>query len=251
MSPSPEPQRAVPGQSLAWIGSVLGLLAGLAFGALRLGLLHIQQGVPVTPAPPFNGEPLGGLAFASAYLFPFALSLFTPRWRSPALRAAVWLATAVMALLAAFTTFSIVGLVAFPLPALFLLLAALFTFRAAGWRRTIPILAVAAGLVVIGAGAWRVLFLSQDGRCWDQIRAADGATYWQESPYGTSGYLSANPAPGESVSRLCNSDIITPVEGALSVGLWVLALFGLRWLHPRWGPPWPATHTSEFFPKTT
>ena len=41
MSPSPEPHRAVPGQSLAWIGSVLGLLAGLAFGALRLGLLHI------------------------------------------------------------------------------------------------------------------------------------------------------------------------------------------------------------------
>jgi len=26
------------------------------------------------------------------------------------------------------------------------------------------------------------LFLSQDGRCWDQIRAADGTTDWQESP---------------------------------------------------------------------
>jgi hypothetical protein len=233
------------------MGSVLGLLAGLAFGALRLGLLQIQQGVLVTPAPPFNGELLGGLAFASAYLFPFALSLFAPRWRSPALRAAMWLATAVMALLAAFTTFSIVGLVAFPLPALFLLLAALFTFRAAGWRRTIPILAVAAGLVVIGAGAWRVLFLSQDGRCWDQVRAADGTTFWQESPYGTSGYLSANPAPGESVSRLCNSDIITPVEGALSVGLWALAFLGLRWLQPRWGSALPAPNTSEFVPKTT
>ena len=90
------------------------------------------------------------------------------------------------------------------------------------------------------------------GRFYDVFDSRLGSfPAWQESPYGTSGYLSANPAPGESVSRLCNSDIITPVEGALSVGLWVLALFGLRWLHPRWGPPWPATHTSEFFPKTT
>ncbi len=251
MSPSPEPHRAVPGQRLAWMGSVLGLLASLAFGALRLGLLHIQQSVPVTPAPPFNGELSGGLAFALAYLFPFALSLFASRWRSPALGAAVWLATAVLALLAAFTTFSIVGLAAFPLPALLLLLAALFAFRAAGWHQTIPILAVAAGLIVIGAGAWRVLFLSQDGRCWDQIRAADGATVWQETPYGTSGYLSANPAPGEPVSRLCNSDIITPVEGALSVGLWALAFFSLRWLQPRWDPTLPASRSSGFSPKTT
>jgi len=251
MSPSSEPHRAVAGQRLAWIGGVLGLLAGLAFGALRLGLIQIQQGVPVTPAPPFNGELLGGLAFAGANLFPFALSLFARRWRNPALGAAVWLATAVMALLGAFTTFSIVGLVAFPLPALFLLLAALFAFRAAGWHQTIPILAVAAGLVVVGACAWLVLFSHADGRCWDQVRAADGTTFWQEAPYGTSGYLSANPAPGEPVSRLCNSDIITPVEGALSVGLWALALFSLRWLQPRWGSALPAPNTSEFAPKTT
>jgi hypothetical protein len=229
----------------------LGLLAGLAFGALRLGLLHIQQGLPVAPAPPFNGELLGGLAFALAYLFPFALSLFASRWRSPALGAAVWLATAVMALLAAFTTFSIVGLVVFPLPALFLLLAALFAFRAAGWRQTVPTAAVAAGLVGVGVCAWLVLFSHADGRCWDQVRAADGTTFWQEMPYGTSGYLSANPAPGEPVSRLCSSDVITPVEGALSVGLWVLALLGLRWLQPHWSSASPAPNTSESAPKTT
>ena len=251
MPPLPEPRRAVPGQRLAWIGSGLGLLAGLAFGALRLGLLHIQQDVPVTPAPPFNGELWGGLAFASAYLFPFALSLFAPRWRNPALQTAVWLATAVLALLAAFTTFSIVGLAVFPLPALFPLLAALFAYRMAGWRQTISILAVATGLIVIGVCAWRVLFLREDGRCWDQMRAADGATYWQESPYSVSGYLPANPAPGEPVSRLCSSDIITPAEGALSVGLWLLALLSLRWLLPRWGSALPATNTSELSPKTT
>ena len=251
MSPSQEPHRAVSGQRLAWMGSVLGLLAGLAFGALRLGWLHIQQDVLVTPTPPFNGELWGGLAFALAYIFPFALSLFAPRWRNPALHAAVWLATAVLALLASFTTFSIVSLVVFPLPALFLLLAALFAYRTAGWRQTIPIVAVVAGLIVIGLCAWLVLFSHEDGRCWDQVRAADGTTFWQELPYSTSGYLSANPATGESVSRLCTSDIITPVEGALSVGLWVLALLGLRWLVPRWGSGSRATNTSELSPKTT
>ncbi len=163
----------------------------------------------------------------------------------------MWLATTVLALLASFTTFSIVSLVVFPLPALFLLLAALLAYRAAGWRQTIPIVAVAAGLIVIGACAWLVLFSRADGRCWDQIRAADGTTFWQETPYSTSGSLSANPVPGESVSRLCSSDIITPVEGASSVGLWGLALLGLRWLLPHWGSALPATNTSELSPKIT
>jgi len=245
-----KPNRLSLERTLVLAGGTLGLLAGLAFGALRLGLLHIQQGLPSAPTPPFNGELLGGLAFGLAYVFPFALSMIALRWRNPAPRAAVWLATAVLALLAAFTTFSIAGLVLFPLPGLFLLLAAGLAYRTAGWRKIFSILGVAAIIVLIGASAWRVLFSREDGRCWDLIRAADGPNYWRERPFSAFGSMPAGPGPGQAIASLCSTDVITPLEGALSVGLWVLAFLGLRWSLPRWQPP-PRTANADLLPKTT
>jgi hypothetical protein len=235
---------------LARIGGVLGLFGGIAFGALRLGLLHIQTGIPLDSSPPFNGELLGGIAFTSAYIFPFALALIALRWNSPAAQAAVWLAASVLAWLGSFTTFSLVGLVVFSLPALLLMAAAGLAWLVAGWRQTVLILPMAMGLMLIGIGAWRILFAREDGRCWNLIRATDGTEHWVSAPFNmTGGPFPADPAPGEPVSGLCSTDIITPLEGALSVGLWTLTLLALKQFLPRWSPV-AKDSVSGFIPKT-
>jgi hypothetical protein len=221
---------------LAIVGSGIGILAALGLGALRLGLIRIQPDTSGVPTPPFNGELLGGLAFALAYLFPFGLSFYVLR-RSSAEQAAVWLGTAAMAILAAFTSFSLVTLILFPVPAL-LAVAGVLAARAAGWRNLPAPLAIALLLSGVGVAAWRILFLREDGMCWDLLRGANGAAdYWQARAFSFSGTISANSGPGQIITSTCSSDIISPLEAGLSTGLWMLAVVGLRWWWARSAAP--------------
>ncbi len=210
------------GRSLALIGGGWGVVCALALGSLRF----------VLPAPPERqAQIVGSIALLAAYLLPFVLALLALRWRRVAHQAMAWSAAALAALLASFSAFSGVSLIFLP-AALLLGLAALRAVWEAGPRQMPVALLLGVMLAAINTGAFLTLFWHEDGRCWASIREADGSQRWQEFPYGQTMTLTT---AGES--SLCESNIITPLEGGLSLGILTLTGIGLAVLLPRWPTP--------------
>jgi hypothetical protein len=201
--------RHTPGGALALIGGLWGLVAAVTLASLRTALSDqpFPSGVP------------GDLVFGAVYMAPFALVLIALRWGSPAQRVSAWGAGSVLAVMASVTAFSGVSLILLP-AAPFLVLATLRTIRGQAVRQSALAIGFALVLVVLNAGAFRVLFLTQDGVCWQRVRAADGQESWQSAPYSNTGTTSAS---GEGVQEIrCNSDIFSPTELLFSAALMIL-----------------------------
>jgi hypothetical protein len=203
----------IPGGRLARIGGAWGLICALALAILRT-VLGFSSGDPF----PF-GLP-GDLVFGAIYALPFALALVALHWGGPAGRAGAWAAASILAVLAFFTSFSLVGLVFAP-AALLLMIAA----GRAAWGRPIGRVALAVGLaallVVLNAGAFRALYLQQDGACWHLIREANGFERWEAAPYGSTGAIDASGFG--VVEARCSSDVYSAQELLFSSGLLALA----------------------------
>jgi hypothetical protein len=214
-------------------------------GALRLDLLTLQPTIQ-TPSPPFNGELFGGLAFALAYMLPFALSLSLLRLPNVILQTATWLAAAILGLLASFTTFSLVSLVLFPLPAFLLLGAALLSLKSVEWKQRDHVVVISVGLIVLGSASWLLLFSQENPQCWALVHNVDGRETWQSRPFSQGPLqLPADPSLGDPVTMTCSSDTIAPAEAGQSLGLWLAALILLFWLHHSGWPRWPVQKRIE------
>lgn len=199
----------------AAIGGGWGAACALVMGGLRF----------VNSAPPQRwAELVGDTAFLAAYLVPFLVALLAIRWRSPGARAAVWAAVGVLAFLASFTAFSGISLIFLPASPP-LALAAVRALSAIGLGKSLRALGLAVALIAMTTGAFLVLFVREDPRCWQLVRSAGGQERWLPAPYGASGTLSATGVG--PVAAVCGSDIISPAEGALSLGLLSIGWVGL------------------------
>lgn len=214
------------------VGAILGIAAGILFGAYRFGWVSLQQSAtqgPPSPTPPTGVETIGGLAFALVFTLPFVLCLLALRLKTPVLQAGIWLGIALLAFLGSFATFSVVSLVTMPIPAILLGIAGLLAFREAGLRQALFILGVGGALVIIGSAAFFALFSQEDPTCWALISTESGGAIWEPRPYTeTSPSLPANPQPGEPAAWSCTSDTISLSESLMSISLWALALLALR-----------------------
>jgi hypothetical protein len=202
----------------ALIGGAWGLVGALALAALRT-VLSMLWGVPF----PFNLP--GDAVFGALYVMPFALTLAALWWGSPAQRAAAWAAGTILAVMVSFTAFSGVSLIFLPAAPL-LLLATLRTIRGRAVRQSALAMGFALVLVLLNAGAFGALFLTQDGVCWQRVRAADGQESWQSAPYSNTGSISAS---GEGVQEIrCDSDTFSATE--LLVSSTLLTLTAAVWM---------------------
>lgn len=129
-----------------------------------------------------------------------------------------------LALPASFTAFSGASLVFLPASPL-LAVAAVRASSAIGLGKSLRALGLAVALIAVTTGAFLVLFAREDPRCWQLVRSAGEQERWVPAPYGTSGMLSATGVG--PVGAVCGSDIISPAEGALSLGLLSIGWVGL------------------------
>lgn len=209
-----------PARSLALAGGLWGAASAIFLGGLRFA----RGGEPRT------AEQLpGDVAFLMVYLAPFALSLIALRLNSPAPQGAIWGAGGILGFLASFTAFSGVTLLLLP-AALLLLLAAVYSYRQTGARPFLAVFGPAIGLISAGIVAFLVLYSQPDPRCWVLV-SAGGREHWEERPYSNS--MTLGP---EELQGVCTSDIITPIEAILSLGVWGISALGLFLLLPRWRP---------------
>jgi hypothetical protein len=228
---------------LALLGGIWGLVCAVALSAIRFANASAPE-----------RDAIGTAAFTLVYAAPFILALLALLWKNAMLRATVWIAAAVLAYLANWTSFSGIGLIFLPAAPLLLFAAALSAARVIqtlGVRPTLPILPVSFGLIVVGIAAFMALItLTSDPRCWVLMRYPDGHEAWQIAPpdvasitviTGPSGQTafgsSRMPPPGTvpgAVSSLCTSDIISPIEAAVSIALWLIGGAGLFALQRSW-----------------
>lgn len=204
-----------PGRSLALAGAFWGTASALFLGGLRFAL---------------GGEPRfwlerlpGDVAFLAVYLIPYLISRWALRFRSQGARVAVWLGAGVLSFLALFTSFTYITLVFVP-AGILLLFAAFRNFPALGLRTLGVTIFATLGLILVGVFSFHALFAQEDPRCWVLVSGEQGQ-FWEERPYSTSMSFGPNDVQGT-----CTSDITSPMEAALSLGVWVvgstlLALF--------------------------
>lgn len=222
------------GSLLAIIGGLLGLAAGLFLGGLRTiggppaGWLD-QPGAPYSGLPPGLLEQApGNAAFAIVLVFPYVVALIAAR-REPRVRATLLLAAALLSFVSMGISLAGAGIVFLP-AAVLLIVAAVGSFKAAGWhgRRTaLPALISLVAAVVVGL-SFASLFMYDDPRCWEWV-AYDGRTEWRSVPVPEGSFQGQGQASGTNIGPLppgakssgseCSSDIITPVEALASLGI--------------------------------
>lgn len=234
---------------LAFLGSLWGLGSALVLSGIRFA----NSSEPERDA-------LTSVAFTVVYAAPFLLSLAALRWKNSAQQAAVWSAGGVLALFASFSAFSGISLIFLPAVPL-LMLTAIFavaqSFDSSGLRSGLPVLPVSLGLIGLGVAAFVALItLTSDPRCWVLRRNADGHEEWQvappdvasitviNEPNGQQGFGSGTMPPrsadGSSssapgiVTSTCTSDIISPIESAVSLALWIFAAVSLTMFRRYW-----------------
>lgn len=207
------------GQSLALIGGLGGLGCGLLLMSLRI----------ILSSEPLRSMLLGDLIFGAVYVLPFALALIALRWGNPTQRIASWMAAGVLAVLGSVTAFSGITLIFLPAAPL-LLIAAVRAIPGNRVRHIAFGVGLAVLMIFLNASAFRVLFLQQDGVCWQKVRSEDGREVWESIPYSQSGTTTASPSGSEPgiIGTLCSSDSFSPIELMLSVGL--LALTAGSWV---------------------
>lgn len=215
-------------QLLGFAGSAMGLLAGFALGSIRIGWINVNPGTEPRPGP--SVELPGNLGFLFACTMPFVLSLIALRFRNASWRVAIWLGVGFLALIVAFSPLSIATFLLLPLPALLLIAGGFTTLGATGYPHPIRILMVVGALIIMTGLAGVVLFSLPDPSCWVLTRSAAGQEVWQRIPYTNT--MTLGPGTGISASN-CTSDIISPIEASISLGVWVVTLIGLAIALPR------------------
>lgn len=193
-----------------------------------------------------NVEWFGNLAFLIVYSAPYILAVIALSFRERALQASVWLASAVLAGLTSVTAFSGVTLI-FSIPAILLLSGGFIALGKMSWRSRVGILASAIlflGLIVVGALSFATLFmLPATPFCWQARTLPNGTQIVDPDPntqvqissttngnvFSGAGSVSAQPLPDGSTiaSAGCTSDLITPLEALLSIGIWGMTFLGL------------------------
>lgn len=213
---------------VGFAGSAMGLLAGIALASIRIGWINVNPGTEPRPGP--SVELPGNLGFLFACTMPFILALVALRFRNPSWRAAIWLGIAILALVVAFSPISIATFLLLPLPALLLAFAAILTLGETRAGEHLRVLVLAAGVaIMVGLGAV-VLFSLPDASCWMLMRSSSGQEVWQPVPYTNT--ITVGPGTGISAGS-CASDIISPLEAIMSVGMWAITLVGLALVLPR------------------
>lgn len=208
------------------MGSRFALVGGLWGLACAVILLSVRI---ILSQEPLVSKVLGSLIFGAVYMLPFALVLSALRWGNPTQRIASWMAAGVLAVLGSVTAFSGITLIFLPAAPL-LLIAAVRAISGNTIRHIALGVGLAALMILLNASAFRVLFLQQDGVCWQKVRSADGREHWESIPYSNSGTVTASATGSEPgvTGVLCDSDSFSPIELMLSVGL--LALTAGSWV---------------------
>ena len=211
------------GRTLARFAALWGIAGAVGLGSLRASLND----------PPAQRETVGNVAFAVAFLAPFAVA-FAARWvERDRFRAAIWLGTGALGLLLSVTAFSGVSLLF--LPSGVLLLVAARNAHAAGsaaetGERVWPAVPVAPWLVGVGVVAFVLLLAREDPRCAAQVRTADGSLVWEKR-------TAATVSDGAPRASSCVSDVTTDAEGAASLGVWAVGIGGIFGLSRLGRPP--------------
>lgn len=225
------------GRRLVVVGSIIGIAFAIGLTAIRFFNSSFGN---------LNVEWFGNLAFLIVYSAPYILALIALSFREHALQAGVWLASAVLAGLTSVTAFSGVTLF-FLIPAILLLLGGLLTLGQISWRNRVGILASALlliGLVVVGLLAFAFLFmLPATPFCWQVRTLPNGTQVVEPDPnaqmqvtstqngtvFSGAGSVSGQPLPdGSTITGAgCASDLITPLEALLSIGILGLTFLGL------------------------
>lgn len=223
-------------RKLVWIAAGLGLVFAVGLAIVRW--VNSPLGFP-------GVEWFGNLAFLVVYSAPFLAALAALSFRAPVLQAGIWLGSGILAGLASMSAFSGVTLVLI-IPSLVLLLVGLLSMaRAAGHTgiATLGGLLLSAALVGVGIASFAALFLlPATPYCWRVRQLPDGQQVAEQDPnavvsatgsgggstFSGTSVVSPNPLADGSVikGQGCTSDLITPIEAGLSVGLWLVMLVG-------------------------
>src|SRR5689334_6457753 len=153
---------AYPGRLLALIGGLWGVIGAVILATIRV-VLGASNGAPLPGSLPAD------IVFGLVYLLPFGLALAALRGATPTQRAIAWLSAGALAIVLSFTAFSGVSLIFLP-AAPVLLLAGMRALPGGDARRIALVAGVAIVLAALEIGAFRALFLQEDGACWQQVR---------------------------------------------------------------------------------
>ncbi|GIL15972.1 MAG: hypothetical protein BroJett039_11450 [Chloroflexota bacterium] len=219
------------------VGSIVGIAIAIGLTAIRF--LN-------SPFGSLSVEWFGNLAFLIVYSAPYILALIALTVRERALQAGIWLASALLAALTSVTAFSGVTLF-FLIPAILLLIGGFITLGRVPWGNRVGILMSALlfiGLLAVGILSFAFLFmLPAMPFCWQVRTLPNGTRVIEPDPntqvqvissadgnvFSGTSYGSTQPLPDGSMisGGGCASDLITPFEALLSIGIWGLTFFGL------------------------
>ena len=223
-------------QILVLIGGVGGLAAGLYIGLHRFGLFGAAQDPAAGPQPPTADAAIGRIAFLLVFVLPFVISLLALRSQRPQVHAVVWVGAGLFGLVATMFSFSAATRLLLPLPSILMVVAGSMAFLRPDVEKSLAVIVLALGLVVVGGGAFFTLFTQEDPVCWAQLRTESGQYSWEERPAGTADPIVLNdPAVGDVVGWTCTSDVISTQEGWYSLGIWVVGLSAGMFLLTRRG----------------
>ena len=223
-------------QILVLVGGIGGLAAGLYIGLHRFGLFGAAQDPAAGPQPPTADAAVGQTAFLLVFVLPFVMSLLALRSQRPQAHAVAWIGTGLFGLLATIFSFSAATRLLLPLPSILLLAAGSMAFLRPDVEKSLAVIVLALGLVVVGGGAFFTLFTQEDPVCWAQLRSESGQDIWEERPAGTADPIVLNdPAVGDIVGWTCTSDVISRQEGWYSLGIWAVGLAAGSFLLTRRG----------------
>jgi hypothetical protein len=194
----------VTGKAVALVGAACGTI-----GAVVLVAVGLQDA-----GPELRFEPLDAVALTVTVVGPFALSLLAFSAR-PAVRAGVWLGSGLAGTLLAATALSVSTLVLLPAGILLMVGGAVTMAKA----RPMWLAASMAVIVLVAAGgAFLARFWSEDPRCWKLTRTPN-VPVWVEVPVDRGPGLGQTLGP-EDLQGRCTSDVTTPPEAAVVLGLW-------------------------------
>ena len=227
------------GARAAVVGAALGLAPAAALGFLRF---FLSEGPP-------GSQIVGTLSLALVYASPYLVVLMASRVRSPGARGGLLAPIGLLSLVASFSTMSLVTVALLP-ATLFIWLASARSIASAA-RPLATILPAAIGGTIVAAaivtGFLALLVLQEDETgCWVLSSDHDGRLRWEAHPnVGAPGTLSLGPIEGPSIRSYCTSDVITPTEAAMSIGILAAALLGTMLLSRL---PWPDSPPKQSIP---
>ena len=222
------------GAGAAVVAAVLGLVPAVFLGSLRFILGE---------DPDAGKQFAGNVAFGLTYFAPYLLVLMASKVERPGARGALLAALGVLSLAASFSAiFSLITLALLP-ATLAIWFASARSLTASVHPLATTTFAAIAGILIaaiVGLSFFALFWLGEpEPRCWVLTLGADGEYVWEERPnVGGPGGLSAGILSGTDRESSCVSDTISNLEAGVSVGLLLVAFFGmiltmrLPWMRP-------------------